>query len=198
MSVRLLLVIAHPLEDSFTAAIAATARDALTANGHEVDWLDLYAEDFDPRLTASERRGYFDLPYDASAVAGHVERLQAAEGMILVFPQWWFGFPAILKGWFDRVFAPGIAFEHPPGGGPITRRLTNIRLLCALTTAGSPAWVVRLVMGNPVRRLLWRGIAILCARNVRFHMLSLHDFDRSTERQRSRHIERVRALIARF
>ena len=195
---RLLLVIAHPLEDSYTFALANAARDALTAKGHSVDWLDLYAEDFDPRLTASERRGYFDLPYDSSAVADHVARLKSADGLVLVFPHWWFGFPAILKGWFDRVFAPGIAFEHPPGGGPITRKLTNIRLICALTTAGSPGWVVRWVMGDPVRRLLKRGIAILCARDVKVRVLSLLDFDRSTERLRTAHLERVRALVARI
>jgi NAD(P)H dehydrogenase (quinone) len=195
---RLLLVVAHPLQDSYTFAVAEAARVALTANGHEIDWLDLYAEDFDPRLTASERSGYFDLPYDASAVAGHVARLEAADGLILVFPQWWFGFPAILKGWFDRVFAPGIAFDHPPAGGPITRKLTNIRLLCALTTAGSPSWVVRWVMGDPVRRLLRRGIAILCAKGAKIRVLSLHDFDRSTERQRLAHLDKVRALTARI
>ncbi len=195
---KLLLVIAHPLQDSYTFAVANAARDALNARGHEIDSLDLYAEDFDPRLSASERRGYFDLPYDASAVADHVARLQAADGLVLVFPQWWFGFPAILKGWFDRVFAPGIAFEHPPGGGPITGKLHNIRLICALTTAGSPGWVVRWVMGDPVRRLLKRGIAILCAKGVRVRVLSLLDFDRSTEKQRLAHLDKVRALVGRL
>ena len=195
---NLLLVVAHPLQDSYTFAVAAAARDVLTANGHVVDWLDLYAEDFDPRLTASERRGYFDLPYDASAVADHVTRLQAADGLILAFPQWWFGFPAILKGWFDRVFAPGIAFEHPSGGGPITGKLVNIHLICALTTAGSPGWVVRWIMGDPVRRLLKRGIAVLCAKGVKFRVLSLLDFDRSTEQERLSHLDKVRALVARI
>lgn len=195
---NLLLVVAHPLQDSYTFAVAAAARDVLTASGHVVDWLDLYAEDFDPRLTASERRGYFHIPYDASAVANHVTRLKSADGLVLVFPQWWFGLPAILKGWFDRVLAPGIAFEHPPGGGPITGKLTNIRLICALTTAGSPGWVVRWMMGDPVRRLLKRGIAVLCATKVKVRMLSLLDFDRSTERQRLAHLEKVRALVARI
>lgn len=195
---RLLLVVAHPLQDSYTFAVASAARDVLIANGHEVDWLDLYHEDFDPRLTASERRGYFDLPYDSSAVADHVERLEAADGLILVFPQWWFGFPAILKGWFDRVFAPGIAFVHPPGGGPICGKLDNIRLICALTTAGSPGWVVRWIMGDPVRRLLRRGLATLCAKGVKVRVLSLLDFDRSTGRQRRVHLDKVRAVMARI
>lgn len=195
---KLLLVVAHPVAESFTFAIAQAAREALVAKGHEIDWLDLHAEDFDPRLTPAERRGYFERPYDASAVSGHVARLIAAEGLILVFPQWWFGPPAILKGWFDRVLAPGIAFDHSPRDGGITPRLTNIRLFCALTTAGSPAWIVRLVMGDPVRRVLRRGIATLCGKDVRFRMLSLLDIDRSAERQRLAHLDRVRALMARF
>ncbi len=195
---KLLLVVAHPLQDSYTFAVAAAARDVLSANGHVVDWLDLYAEDFDPRLTAFERRGYLDLPYDSSAVADHVARLKSADGLVLVFPQWWFSFPAILKGWFDRVFAPGIAFEHPSGGGPITGKLVNIHLICALTTAGSPGWVVRWMMGDPVRRLLKRGIAVLCARDVKVRVLNLLDFDRSTERQRTAHLAKVRSEMARI
>ena len=94
---RILLVLAHPLRDSFAAAVAGEAKAALEANGHTADLLDLYAEDFDPRLSKSERGGYFDQPYDASSVAPMVERLKAADGLILVFPQWWFNFPAILK-----------------------------------------------------------------------------------------------------
>ena len=177
---RLLLIVAHPLDTSYTVAIARAARDALTARGHMVDWLDLYAEDFDPRLSPAERRSYFDSPYDASAVASHITRLTEAEGLVLVFPLWWFSLPAILKGWFDRVLAPGIAFEHGAGIGGIARKLTNIRVLYALTTAGSPWWMVRLVMGDPVRRLLKRGIATMCARNVRVKMIGLHDLDHAS------------------
>jgi len=195
---RLLLVLAHPLADSFAAAVAQAARDTLIANGHEVDWLDLYREGFDPRLSPAERGGYFDDPYDASAVAPLVERLQAAEGLVLVFPQWWFGFPAILKGWFDRVFAPGVAFAHDPAGGRILPRLGNIRRLHALTTTGSPWWVVRLVMGDPVRRVLRRAIAPMCAKGVRFGTTALHDMDRATPAQRAAHLARVRRVMGRI
>src|SRR3954469_19002852 len=114
---KLLLILAHPIEDSFNKAVAKTARNALLAKGHEVDWLDLYAEDFDPRLTKPERASYFTDPYDASVVAPLIARLRAADGLVLVFPQWWFGFPAILKGYFDHVFAPGVAFAHSDSGG---------------------------------------------------------------------------------
>ena len=135
---RLLMVLAHPLADSYAASVARTARDALEANGHSVDLLDLYAEGFDPRLSESERRGYFDIPYDTRDLDNIVSRLQAAEGLILVFPQWWFNFPAVMKGFFDRAFAPGVAFDHDKAGGRIVPKLTNIRLFWALTTTGSP------------------------------------------------------------
>jgi putative NADPH-quinone reductase len=192
---HILLVLAHPLAESFAAAVARTARDTLEAGGHTVDLLDLYQEHFDPRLTASERAGYFDVPYDVSAVTSLVDRLKAADGLVLVFPQWWFGFPAILKGFFDRVFAPGVAFSHAGSGARILPRLTNIKLLWALTTTGSPWWVVHLYMGNPVRRLLKRGIAEVCAKQLSFRVLSLHDMDRATDADRRRHLERVRKAL---
>ena len=192
---HILLVLAHPLAESFAAAVAGTARETLEESGHTVDVLDLYQENFDPRLTVSERAGYFDIPYDSSGVATLVARLKAAEGLILVFPQWWFNFPAILKGFFDRVLAPGVAFSHNPSGGRLLPRLSNIRLLWALTTTGSPWWVVQLYMGNPVRRLLRGAVAKLCAKRLNFRLLSLHDMDRTTDAARRRHLERVRKAL---
>jgi NAD(P)H dehydrogenase (quinone) len=194
--VRLLLVLAHPLKNSFNSAVAETAREALSASGHEVDWLDLYGEDFDPRLTAAERTTYFADPFDGSAVAPLIARLRTADGLVLVFPQWWFGFPAILKGFFDRVFAPGVAFAHSDSGG-IVRGLSNIRLLYALTTTGSPWWVARLV-GNPVHRTLRRVIVPMCAKGTRFRMIGLHDMDRVRGSKRRAHLERVRRLMSKI
>jgi NAD(P)H dehydrogenase (quinone) len=196
--VRFLIVLAHPLAGSFASSVATTATAALEKNGHRVDLLDLYGEDFDPCLSETERRGYFDVPYDVSGVDDIVARLKAADGLILVFPQWWFNFPAILKGFFDRVFAPGIAFDHEQAGGRIIPRLTNIKLFWALTTTGSPWWVVKLYMGDPVRRLLKRGIAAFCSREVQFRTISLHDMDRATSKQRTAHLAKIEKAIARI
>ncbi len=193
---RILLVLAHPLEDSFAASVARQAQETLVAGGHVVDLLDLYREDFDPRLSTAERASYFSDSYDASLTAGLIARLQAADGIVLVFPQWWFNFPAILKGFFDRVFVPGVAFDNDPAGGRIIPRLSNIKLFWALTTTGSPWWVVHLYMGNPVRRLLKRGIAAFCAKGLDFRMLSLHDMDRATVEKRKAHLARVRRMAA--
>ncbi|MBT9371404.1 NAD(P)H-dependent oxidoreductase [Rhizobium sp. CSW-27] len=195
---HVLIVLAHPLPESFAASVADTVAQTLHNKGHTVDLLDLYREDFDPRLSERERRRYFDPVADTSAVDPIIARLKAADALILVFPQWWFNFPAILKGFFDRVFAPGVAFEHDQAGGRIRPALRNIRHLYAFTTTGSPWWVVKLYMGNPVRRLLKRGIAAFCARDLDFRMLSLHDMDRVTQARLTAHLARVRYLVDRL
>lgn len=80
--------------------------------------------------------------------------------------------PAILKGWIDRVFAPGIAFDHASDFGPIKPRLTNLKQVLVITTLGSPAWIDWLVMRRPVRRILKTAIFGLCAPQAKFAMLS--------------------------
>lgn len=175
--------------------MAQVAITALQAKGHSVDFLDLYAEDFDPRLTAAERGSYFSDTYDCSAVAPLVARLQAADGLILVFPQWWFNLPAIMKGFIDRVFVPGVAFGNDPDGGRLIPKLDKTRHLWVLTTTGSPWWIVQFYMGNPVRRILKRGVAKFCTRKPDFRMLSLHNMDQSTAAKRTRFLDRVRKEV---
>ena len=193
---RFLVILAHPLKDSFAASAASTIVDTLRSRGHEIDFLDLYAEDFDPRLTVAERASYMTDHFDDTAIAPYIERLKAAEGLILVFPQWWFNLPAILKGFIDRVFAPGVAFKLDPDGGRLIPLLGNIRYFWVVTTTGSPWWIVHLYMGNPVKRLLKRGVAAFCSKGLDFRMLSLHNMDRSTEEKRKRFLDRVRRATA--
>src|SRR5712672_3985536 len=151
---RVLVVYAHPLSDSFAAALRDAVVAQLRDGGHEVDHCDLYAEGFDPVLTAPERRAYNTAHPDLTAVESYVARLRAAEALVLCFPTWWYGMPAILKGWFDRVWLPGVAFHNPPGGGTIKRGLTNIRTLMVVTTYNAPRWFMLLYMWDPGRRVL--------------------------------------------
>ena len=192
---KVLVVLAHPLKASFAAFVAGAVIETLKSRGHEVDFLDLYAEDFDPRLSAAERASYMTEVCDLSAVAPYVKRLKAADGLILVFPQWWFNLPAILKGFIDRVFAPGVAFKLDPAGGRLIPLLANIKYFWAFTTTGSPWWIVHFYMGNPVKRLLKRGIAAFCSKGLDFRMVALHNMDQSTEEKRKRFLERVRREV---
>lgn len=169
-----LLVTAHPLQDSLCAHLARGAEAALIRAGHSVQHEDLYASSFSPALTGAERQSYYLPAYDGSATAGQIARLRTAEALVLCFPTWWFGFPAVLKGWFDRVWAPGVAYDHAEGLGLIRPRLTGLRQVLAITTLGSPWWVDRLVMRQPVRRVLKTGLLRPCAPQAGFAMLSLY------------------------
>ena len=143
---RVLIVYAHPLHDSFAAALRDTIVATLREGGHQVDHCDLYGEGFDPVLTVEERRAYNTAQPELAAVEPHVARLRAAEALVLCFPTWWYGMPAILKGWFDRVWVTGVAFTLPPGRGAIRPALHNIRKFAVVTTYGSPWWLVKLVL----------------------------------------------------
>ncbi|MDX9766953.1 MAG: NAD(P)H-dependent oxidoreductase [Ectothiorhodospiraceae bacterium] len=175
---KCLLVTAHPLPDSLCAMLAERAAAALIANGHEVVHEDLYAQDFHPALNVAERRSYYASAFERSAVEGQIARLLEAEALVLVFPTWWFGFPAMLKGWFDRVWAPGVAYDHADDLGPIRPRLHRLQRVLAVTTLGSPWWVDRLLLRRPVRRVLKTALLGTCAPNSRFDMLSLYKAER--------------------
>jgi NAD(P)H dehydrogenase (quinone) len=158
--------------------LAGTAIKALTDAGHEVQIENLYQAGFNPSLTVSERLSYYQPPFDSSTTQSQIEHLLSAEALVLVFPTWWFGFPAILKGWFDRVWAPGVAYDHASDLGPIKPRLHNLKHALAVTSLGAPWWVDRLVMWQPVKRILKTALLGTCAPACRFEMLSLYKAER--------------------
>ena len=170
---RCLLVFAHPLDVSLNARLATTVEAKAQAAGWQVTRYDLYAEGFDPRLSPQERAGHYGDP--PGTLAGEKAELMAAQVLILVFPTWWFGFPAILKGWFDRVWAPGTAYDNSPDFGPMLPRLHTLREVLAVTTMGAPAWVDWLVLRRPVRRILRLSILKPCAPQARLTWRALHN-----------------------
>lgn len=195
---RIQTILAHPLPQSFAAAVHRTAVSALRASGHEVMETDLYSEGFAPALTIAERTSYFSPDYDASAVAGLVERLHWSEGLVFCYPHWWFDQPAILKGYIDRVWGPGIAFRHDLAGGRILPLLTKLRTVAVLTSFGSPWWLTELYMRNPARRILKKGVLAACAPQASFRYLAHYDMDRSTDLSRKRFLDRVDGAMRRL
>ncbi len=110
-----LLVVAHHRAGSLTAHIADRARVRLEKDGRTVDVLDLHAEDFDPRMTVADEPDWGDRDKTYSAeVRAHMRRIDAADLIVVVFPVWWYGLPAVLKGWIDRVWNYGFAYGRPP------------------------------------------------------------------------------------
>jgi NAD(P)H dehydrogenase (quinone) len=192
------VVYAHPLPNSFTGAVHRQIVDGLQTRGHQVDDLDLYAERFDPVMALAEREAHYRVDANLAGVEGYVDRLRTAQALVLCFPTWWYGMPAILKGWFDRVWLPGVAFHNPPDGGTIKRGLTNIRTLIVVTTYNAPRWFMLLYMGDPGRRVFMRGVTRLIAAGARTHYLAHYDMLRSTATSRNRFLVRVDGLFDTF
>jgi NAD(P)H dehydrogenase (quinone) len=188
----------HPLTDSYNHALFQTITAALEDNGHGVAATDLYCEHFDPVMNASERRSYYAGLYDDTAVCAHTELLRQVDGIIFCFPHWWFSMPAMLKGYFDRVWAPGVAFERDLAKGYIRPLLTHIKLFGVVTTYGSPWWITRLIAGDPGRKVLMRALKPMCGRRARSFFLAQYDLDRSTPATRAAFIARVRTQVARI
>ncbi|MCA3243506.1 MAG: NAD(P)H-dependent oxidoreductase [Rubrivivax sp.] len=189
---RLLVVFCHPDPESFGAAIFRTACDALRAAGHELRIIDLYAEGFDPVFTREERRTYLtDTAQNIAGVAHHVEALQWAEGWVAIYPTWFYGLPAMLKGWLDRVWLPGVTFQVATAKKRTIRgELQNIRRFVGITTSGSPWWWLR-VIGDPGRSLLMKGLRPLYARGCRMSWLQLHDMNHATAADREAFLAKV-------
>lgn len=180
---KCLIVTTHPLNNSLCKLLGEHVENKLTEIGHEVTMEDLYAENFEPALTALERKSYYGESYDSSSIADQVNRLKDAEALVLLFPTWWFGFPAMLKGWFDRVWGPGIAYDHASDFGPIKPRLDNLRKVLVVTTLGSPWWVDRLVMWQPVKRILKVVLLGACTKKNKLQFLSLYNSEKLNEKR---------------
>ncbi|WP_299962527.1 NAD(P)H-dependent oxidoreductase [uncultured Roseobacter sp.] len=189
-----LVLFAHPCEESFSAALHTRVVDGLLARGWDVDDCDLNAEGFSPVLTAEERRGYHDAPGNTGAVDEYVDRLRRAEALVMVFPVWNFGYPAILKGFFDRVFLPGVSFTLDQGR--VRPNLRNIRKLAAVTTYGGSR-MRALLVGDPPRRVVTRAVRHVC-RPDKMRYLALYDMNRATDAQRAGFLARIDAEMERF
>jgi putative NADPH-quinone reductase len=190
---RILVLYAHPDPESFGAAIHRIVVETLRRSGHEVDDCDLYAEGFDPVLTRAERERYLDVPANRAPVESYVRRLEQAEGIVLVFPVWNFGFPAILKGYFDRVFLPGVSFRLD--NGLAQPNLMHVKMLAGIATYGSPRWRAFLI-GDPPRKVVMRMLRVLVAPFARRKYLALHDMNRQTPAGRAAFLQRVEKAMA--
>ena len=192
---RVLVYYAHPVETSFVAALHATAIESLRAGGHKVDDCDLNAEGFDPVLSRTERLGYHDTASNRTPVASHVERLLQAEALVLVYPVWNFGFPAILKGVLDRVFLPGVSFHL--GGGSYQPGLRHIRRLTAVCTYGGHRWRA-MAMGDPPRKCVKRMLRYLISPQGSCDYLAHYDMNNTTPEKRSAFLGKVRGHFQRW
>jgi putative NADPH-quinone reductase len=192
---HVLMVVAHPNSDSFCHAVAAGAAAGARSAGHQVTVVDLYAEGFVAAMSAEERRAYHSpQPVIDPLVAKSVELLRSCQALVFVYPTWWSSFPAILKGWLERVLVPGVAIVFDKRG-KVQPALGNVRNLVGITTYGSPRLYVKAVNDNG-RRIIARTIRLATGWSTRTRWMALYDIDRSTPDQRAAFIADVQQRMA--
>lgn len=190
-SVRVLIVYCHPKEGAFASVVRDTVIARLDAAGAQTRLRDLYAEGFQPVLTTSEWSGYLDAPANRAPVEAHVADLEWCNTLIFIYPTWWHGLPAMMKGWLDRVLLPDVAFLLPKTEGkPIRPGLHHIKRMGVFTTFGASWWLTCL-MGAPGRRTLIRGVGSLLKPRAKKVFVAKYLVDSATPEALKKHLEIV-------
>ena len=193
---KVLLVVAHPCHDSYTYACAAAATRGLASAGHSVDTIDLAGASFRPAMSRDERVAYeSETPILDPMIDDHASRLLAADAIVFVYPTWWSGLPAVLKGWLERVMVPGVGFILDEQTRKVQPGLRNIRRIVGISTYGSPWHYVKLMNDNG-RRTIARALRLSCGWRTRTTWLALYSLDTVDADRRQRHLDHIESRLA--
>ena len=192
---KISVILGHPKRGSFNHAIAGTVVQTLNTNGHEVAFHDLYQEAFDPVLPDVE------LPKGAvvpALIMRHCDEIAAADGIVIVHPNWWGQPPAIVKGWIDRVIRPGVAYEFKEGdsGEGIPVGLLRARSALIFNTSNTEAQREQEVFGDPLERI-WKDCIFGLCGVKQVNRRTFGVMVMSTEQQREAWLDEVRETVGR-
>jgi NAD(P)H dehydrogenase (quinone) len=193
---KALVVYCHPLDDSFISAVRDRVLAGLTAGGAEVRLTDLYADGFDPAFSASERADHL-APGTVPALASYAADLRWCDTLVLVYPTWWSGQPAMLKGWIDRVWVNEVAWTLPDGANRLRPELRNVRRLVAVTTHGSSK-LINAIEGESGKRTITRSLRAMCHPFARTTWLGCYGIDTAPDEHRAAFLERVESRLRRL
>ena len=172
---HVLTVLCHPSSTSFSHSVAARFLDGARSAGHSTELADLYAEKFDPILTERDLQQFDGVPMPQDVLREQA-RIERADALCLVYPMWWYGPPAMMKGWFDRVWSAGWAYrwEHDPEGSLLAARPCTMLIPTGASDAQLRRWGYREEIEH-----LWRyGILGYCGVDpIRIELLIDSAFD---------------------
>lgn len=190
-----LIVVAHPSVDSFTMGLARSYADELQELGHRQQTCDLYRIGFDPVLAAQELSPIGDGHSAPADVLKAQDGIRAADVLTVIYPLWWLSMPAILKGYIDRVFARGFAYQSHNG---VVRGLLAGKKAVLITVSGAPLPLL-------VKSGGWNAVQVLqdthVFRSAGFELLEHLHFDEVVPQLpkavAEQHLERARCCAKR-
>jgi len=159
---RILLILGTPKRDSLCHALAEAYSSGARGQGHVVRQLRLGELQFDPIL----REGFGQQQTLEPDLLEAQRQIHWAEHLVFVYPVWWGGVPALLKGFFDRTFLPGFAFKYR-NRSQLWDKLLSGRTADLLVTLDTPPWYFRWIYGAPAHRQMVRTILGFCGIKTR-------------------------------
>ena len=187
---KTLIVTAHPDPESLSNDVARRLAHVLDS---EVEIADLAEEGFDPRFTLDDRRTYSTGRVVASDVAIEQRRIDEADHLVLVFPVYWWSMPALLKGWIDRVFVNGWAFEIDPADG-MRRKLGGLTVHLVPIAGDSAGVYDRHAYEQSLRTQIEHGVVDYCGA-VRGTTAFVHDSEQEDAAARAASTDRAVAAV---
>ena len=199
--VNIVVVHAHPVSTSFSHALLEATQRGLARGGHQCITIDLYADGFRAAMTTEELRNYLTPGSSQDdLVHRYIALVKQADGLVFVYPTWWAGLPAILKGFFERVLGSGVAFQattSADGAISIKPNMRHVKRLVGVTTYGSSRWMTALT-NDGGRRILMRAMRLNTARLCRRMWLGHYALEQSTPQSRKLFLTKVENRMARL
>ena len=156
MKKKVLVINGNPSSQSYGAALVAAYVSGVQRSDAEVKTIEIGNLEFDVNLP----QGYESLPELETDLQKAIEKLHWCDHMVWVHPIWWFGWPAVMKGFIDRVFLPGITFKYEKG--PIPKKLLKGKTGRIIATADTPSFYYRFFLGSPATKQLKQGTLQFC------------------------------------
>ncbi|TAE28114.1 MAG: flavodoxin family protein [Cytophagales bacterium] len=188
MSKRILIINGHPDQASFNYGLADAYRQGAAETGATIQEITIAQLQFDPNLRYGYRKR-IDLEPD---LLTSLDKIRWAEHLVWVHPVWWGGLPALMKGFIDRLFLPGIAFQYRTDSVWWDKLFAG-KTAHIITTVDQPAWYYWLVFGNPSVNQLKRSVLEFCGIKP-VHVTYIGAVRNSTEQQRARWLQSVSRL----
>ena len=178
---HVLIIYAHPNPSSFNASILEHVQKGLQKTNHSVTLLDLYKEQFDPVLIFNEDKRRRDLVYEEETER-YRNLVKEADSFIFIYPIWWWGMPAILKGFIDRVFVAGFAYKYE---GALPKGLLTGKKAWVINTLDSPLWYVALLYRSADWIIMRKGILRFCGiRQIKRSVFQSVKTSKATKREK--------------